>query len=309
MRLKWVTENLSLKLFSLLVAGVMFAFVSWDSDTPVEAVFPIKYMLANDIILVGNPPTVLHATLEGPWASLRAADREEQSPVVIDLSDRGPGTLRYRIETKDIRVPAGLEVGTHWPLELELELDRLVTRSIPVEPDIAERPAFGYEIISVQIDPPRVDVEGPMKRMRTLDFVSTRPIDIGGREDDVRLDVELRQPGPALRLKERQVAVLVEIGEEFVQRVFNNIRVGKENAPRGASVTPSNVTVTLKGPRRLVDSMKPSAVKVFVDAMPEAGEGKTGFEKQIELRNAPERTQLVAPVPKVVVNMPRRWRR
>jgi YbbR domain-containing protein len=309
MRVKWLTENITLKLFSLLVAGVMFAFVSWDSDTPVEVAFPIKYALANDIILIGNPPNELHATLQGPWATLRAADREQQSPVVIDLSDRGPGTLRYRVETTDIKPSVGLEVDTYWPLELELELDRLVTRTIPVEPDIAERPAFGYEILSVQIDPPRVDVEGPMKKMRTLDFVSTRPIDIGGREDDVRLEVDLRQPGPDLRLKQRQVTVLVEIGEEFVQRVFNEIRVGTEHAPRGTRVAPRTVSVTLKGPRRLVDSMKRSDVKVVVDVMPEAAEGETGFEKQIELRDAPERTQLVAPVPKVAVSVPRRQRR
>ncbi len=309
MRFPLVTENFGLKAFSLAFSLVMFFVVTGESSTPKDVDFRIEYQLDDEMMITGDPPPVLHATIQGPWANLRTFSTEELQPVVIDLTAEAPGTVRHLIDIDDINPPAGMKVVSINPTEIEVALDRRVERHVPVEPDISERPAFGFEILSVRIEPPRVRVVGPLSKMRTLDFISTRPIDVNGREDDVSIRVEVRQPPPGLRLLDRNVAVLVEIGEEFVQRNFNNISVSVDNGRRGTRVSPDAVDVTLKGPRRLVDSLKASAVKLYVDALPEAEEGQIRFEKTVTLRAAPERTVLVAPVPKVIIQMPRPRRR
>ncbi len=61
----------------------------------------------------------------------------------------------------------------------------------------------------------------------------------------------------------------------------------------------------LKGPRRFVDNMDKAALEVYVDALPEADEGHASYEKPVALRNAPERTLLITPIPKVVVQLPK----
>ena len=51
--------------------------------------------------------------------------------------------------------------------------------------------------------------------------------------------------------------------------------------------------------------MKTTALKATVDVKEELAEGLKTFEKTVELRTAlPERTQLVAPIPRVVVSVP-----
>jgi YbbR domain-containing protein len=304
MSFKFLTEDWTLKLFSLGVAVLLFLFVTVESATPVDVDFRVEYRTADDIMLTNDAPTTLHTTLQGPWAAFRSFDIGDLEPVIVDLAQAGPGTLRHAIDTSNINPPGGMRVVSVRPGEIEVTLDRRVERQVPVHPDIPEAPAFGYEILDVRIVPPRVRVVGPVSKMQTIDFITTRTIDITGREDDLSLEVDLRPPPPPLRLVDKRVLVFVEIGEEFVQRNFQNVPVKVDNAPKGSHVNPGAVVLTIKGPRRIVDKMDKDSLEAFVDVGAEANDGLTTVEKPIGLRpELPERTQIVAPVPKVEVQI------
>ncbi|MBI5508109.1 MAG: hypothetical protein HY903_05095 [Deltaproteobacteria bacterium] len=306
MRLTFITRNLTLKIFSLVLASLLYVFVGLESATPVDVEFRLEYHTADDMMVTGDPPAIVLTTLQGPWANLRSFDIATLPPVVVDLAGAEPGTLRHRIDTGDIQVPGGMKVVAIRPSEVELTLDRRVERLVVVEPDVTERPAFGYEIVEIRVEPKQVRVVGPMARMRALDFVATRPIDIGGREDDVNMEVDLRPPAPGMRLLDKRVRVLIEIGEELVTRTFASQKVVIDNAPRGTRVAPDSVSVALKGPRRFLDVAGGKvSFEVFVDAMPELEEGQQIFEKNVSIRNAPERSLLVIPVPKVTLQIPK----
>jgi len=309
MRPTLLTRNFMLKIFSLVVSLLIFLFVSVESATPVDVDFPIEYRIDDDIMLTGDTPQKLHTTLQGPWASFRSFGTLNLKPVVIDLMDAEPGEWRHRIETDDVRPPGGMKVVAVRPGEIEIVLERKVERLVPVEADIMDRPAFGYDILAVHIDPKEVRVVGPRSKVGTLDFISTRPLNIDGQTEDVTLEAELRPPAAGVRLLERRVSVVIEISEEFVTRPFANVRVTLDNAPKGTRVSPNTVTVSLKGPRRLVDNMDPKTLEVYVDARPEIDDGRRSFEKVIALRTAPERTVLVNPIPNVVVQLPKVRRR
>ena len=305
MKAGFLTQDWTLKLFSLGVAILLFLFVTVESATPIDVDFRVEYRTADDIMLTNDAPTTLHTTLQGPWASFRNFDISELEPVIIDLTQAGPGTLRHVIDTDDINPPGGMRVVAIRPSEMEVTLDRRVERLVPVHPDIPERPAFGYEILDVRLVPPRVRVVGPVTRMQSIDFITTRPIDVSGREDDLSLEVDLRPPPPPLRLVDKRVLVFVEIGEEFVQRTFQNVPVRVEGGPRGIRPSVNSVTVTLKGPRRIVDKMDKDHLEAFVNIEAEVSAGETKVEKNIQLRpDLPERTQVVAPIPKIEVQLP-----
>jgi YbbR domain-containing protein len=306
MKLSSITRDLTLKVFSLVIASVLFVFVGVESATPVDVEFHIDYRTADDMMLTGDPPTTVQTTLEGPWANLRSFDINSLPPVVVDLTGAEPSTLRHRIDTSDVQAPGGMKVVAMRPSELELTLDRRVERLLEVAPDIVERPAFGYTIVETRVEPKQVRVVGPMTRVRTLDFVSTRPIDVSGREDDVAVEVDLRPPSPGIKLLDKRVKVLIEINEESVTRTFQAMKVLLDNAPRGTKVAPDNVAVSIKGPRRFVDALpsKPT-FEIYVDALPELEEGLALYEKTIVLRGGPERTILVMPIPKVTLQIPK----
>ncbi|MBT6488238.1 MAG: YbbR-like domain-containing protein, partial [Deltaproteobacteria bacterium] len=184
-------------------------------------------------------------------------------------------------------------------------LDRRVERSIPVEASLPHRPAFGYEIVSVRTEPREVKVIGPRSSVMGLDYIPTRDIDIRGREGDLEVEVALRNPPHPMKLITKQVFISIEIGEEQIQRMFRNIPVKVEAGGVALTVEPSTVMLRVSGPRRSVDAMKSSSLEATVKIGDELEKGLKSFEKSVELRTTlPERTQLVVPIPRVVVSVP-----
>lgn len=119
-----VTNNIKLKLFSLLLGTFLFLFVSVESATPINAEVRLDYQTREDVMVVGEPPEVVHTVLRGPWAAFLSLDAEQMQPLVIDLSGAGPGTIRRRIEIDDIEPPPGMEVISVRPAEIEVQLAR-----------------------------------------------------------------------------------------------------------------------------------------------------------------------------------------
>ncbi len=302
MRRSFFSHNLLLKLFSLLTSVALFVFVNIGSTTTIDVDFPLEYMnLPDDIIIEGDPPKVVHATLRGPWASFRTYVTNDLKPVVISMKGAGPGLMRHIIELGNITAPGGMTIDSVRPTEIVLELDRRVDRLVPVQPDLVGKPDLGFEIEAVATTPTHVRVSGPTERMQELEFIPTRELDIEGRRDDVILETDVKAPPGPFRIKEKTVVVTVRIVEELGTRTFGDLPVRLEGAPPETKVTPDRVTVKLKGPRSVLEAIDPATLAPYIeleDVGPEA-------ELSIKLRGNPERTQWIGAAPRVQVTLPR----
>jgi len=306
MPLPIVGRHFSLKLFSFLVSLLLFFFVSVESVTPIEVDFPIVYDVPDDMLIMGRAPTSIHTTLQGPWAAFQDYTSQDVEPIVIKLEQVGPGVLRHRIQASDILAPAGMKIIAFRPAEIELSLDRKSERLIPVSADLIDRPAFGFEIADVRVEPKAVAVEGPISMVQTLDFAYTRPIDISGRESSLSLEIDLKPMSAPLRLKTSGVQVQIEIVEQFVERTFENVRVQLSNAPEGSRVSPEKVVVYLKGPRKVLGTLNEKVLVAKVDIKDDLPASVDLLEKAVKLEGVPERTLWTGLAPKVKVQLPKR---
>jgi YbbR domain-containing protein len=285
--------DFSTKIIALFLSVLLFLFVNIESATPINVDFKIIYRLPEGMVLTNEAPTLLHATLQGPWSGFRKLDPDSLQPVEIDLSRAGPGTLQYNIHDTDVQPPVGMRLLAMRPSELQLNIDRRVERLVPVNVDLSHEAAPGYEIGEIKIDPPKVRVVGPASKLQTLEFVSTKPIDVSQSHEAVQQRVELRTPLLPLKIVDKTVTVQIEINEQTAQR-----RVELPvHAPLGVVINPPRVTVVLKGPAKLLDNVK----DVIVDVNPEAAEGLRHIEKMVILR--PEHVamhiEIVPPAPRV----------
>ncbi len=300
-----LTENLSLKLFSLAVSVLLFLFVSIESATPVDVDFRLEYRTADDIMIVGEAPNVVHTTLRGPWATFRSYDAGDLKPVVIDLTTAGPGTLRHAVDTGDISPPGGMSVIAVRPSEIQLTLDRKVERRVPVQIDYLNQPATGFQKDGDAKVPESVRVIGPAREVQALDVVFSRPVNLAGHRQDFTTDVELKPPPPPVRLRDTKVSVTVHVSEEIVTRAFADVPVVVDGAPAGTRALPDKVPVRLKGPRLLVEALDPKHLEAYVDAQPEYDEGLAQYDKVLALRGVPERTQWIDAPAHVQVQIPK----
>jgi YbbR domain-containing protein len=310
-RFAWVTRDAPIKIFSLFIALVLYFFVTDESAESVDVDFSIEYRMPDDIMLIGEVPSTINVTLSGPWASIRSYDRAKLRPVVVDLRNAGPGVTTHRISEDDIPAPGGMVVVQVRPSQIELNLDRQVERQVEVQADLGnEKPAFGYEVVDVDIEPSRVRVIGPTKAMQNLENVFTRPLDLAGRDQTFTDDIELRPLQAPLRLRDRSVSVTVEVREEFVTRAFT-VKVVPAEVPAGVKVTPvpETVKVELRGPRRVLESFDKQGLVAYVDVAAEIGQGAREAEKPVTISGQPERASLTGAPPTVKVTIARTSKR
>jgi YbbR domain-containing protein len=144
------------------------------------------------------------------------------------------------------------------------------------------QPAEGYHVTNIGIDPPVVRVRGPVFILDDLTgFLTTVPISVEGRTDDVIERVPLELP-PGIAMfdpKEPAVQVTIEI-EPYIDSVAVTSTVAFQGLRPGlvARASPEVVEVILSGPRPRLSTLLPEDVRVIVDL----SDLRLGDEGQLE---------------------------
>jgi YbbR domain-containing protein len=77
------------------------------------------------------------------------------------------------------------------PASLEVKFDSRSRKSVKVRPDVEGEPAPGYVLSNVEVNPPRVWLQGARSHVLRLSEVVTETIDINGLDRPVEREVKL----------------------------------------------------------------------------------------------------------------------
>ena len=121
--------------------------------------------------------------------------------VVVDLNDAHAGTILIPLRTDQVIVPLGVEVLQVDPGAVTVTLERTGRIEAPVEPTIEGRPAMGFQVKQVSVEPRTVAVFGPESRLKYPVSVVTERISIDGRRETVVQDVNVGVVDAQLRLR------------------------------------------------------------------------------------------------------------
>jgi YbbR domain-containing protein len=128
--------------------------------------------------------------------------------VAIDGSGAGLGPLtRVEIEPAQVRV------------QIPVFSDRR-SKTLPVSPNVIGTPAAGFEVISVEVDPPAVSVEGDANDLAGLGRADTDPITVSGASSEVIQVVSLLLPDGVQALGPGTVQVTVRLRPITETRTF-----------------------------------------------------------------------------------------
>ncbi|MBC7792483.1 MAG: hypothetical protein H7Z43_02145 [Clostridia bacterium] len=300
-RFAFLFANLPLKVFSLVLAAALYAFVTIESGRSVDVEFPIEYLTADDIDLIGEFPHTITVTLAGPWASIRTYDSSKFQPVRVDLRDNGPGPVLRNIQEREVNPPGGMSVVAITPNEVQVTLARKVERQVAIAVDVGiDKPPYGYEIAGTTTEPEKVRIIGPNGVVQQIDSVFTRPIEVAGHEETFTENAELRAPSPSIRLRDKSVTVTVEIREEMTTRVVTVPMDARQGAlPTEVLIEPSTVKLELRGPRRLLDAFDKSSVTAYVDITSDLQDGVREVERNVIVEGLHEKI-VMSPSPSSV---------
>ena len=166
-------------------------------------------------------------------------------------------------------------------IEITVEQKRF-SRLVVVSPSLEGSPAAGYNVTSVELDPPSVTLLGPLELLNVTSFVVTDDVDITGATSDITRIVNLVGLAPGLISGSGTVTVRISIAAGEGEATFGVAPqwTGLASDLRVVSVT-SLVEVALQGELPTLRNVSPDQVTVSVD-LSGLGAGSHRLEPQVE---------------------------
>lgn len=257
------------KLIALSFALLLYFYVNNEiratqkiPNVPVEIVLPPE--------LMDGEPKPHFVTLE-----IKCARNSEVSPSLlsghaqVEYSQYLPGrpyTLTLKPEA--FESPLGIRVIRVEPREITLNLQRRMTRDVPVKVKFSN--VSNEYRTQASCIPSTVRVTGPEHRVRDLKSVSTQPVPLsdvpsGSFEYVATLDL----PSETV-IFPKEVTCQIEFSRKYEQRTFSSLPVALLTQPGGRPFRteftgPSRVDVTVRGLAGSVSALLPGEVRPYLD--------------------------------------------
>jgi hypothetical protein len=302
------TENIGLKLASLLIALALFGMVRGAGNVQrsmeVSLLARLPASTAGRVLLTDLPERV-RVTVRGAPSVVGGLRSDDLGPVQVDLSDgRSPSVI---LDSRLFQVPGGVQIVTIQPSSLQLTWDAIVDRDIPIRADLTGTPETGTHLTNPpDIIPPRVHVSGPGLYVDPLGAVRTDPIDITGlASGHYERRVALVSPRPHVRYDQAGgVRVVFDIERQIIERRFDRVTITPVGGGR-VELRPSLATVIVRGEPGVVNALDAAQLIPTVE-IGDAALLRTGTRMPLHVGELPAGVTLVSAEPTDVIVLPTR---
>ncbi|HEY6880545.1 MAG TPA: CdaR family protein [Polyangiales bacterium] len=268
-----LTDNLGLKLFSLMVAIALFTVVHGSEAGQRSLYVPVVAMLPPEStgnILVGELPDKVKVTLSGSRSVVNSI--HEIDPVQIDLT-RAPRT--YTFEPSLFGLPAGIDVQAT-PAALTLDWEPRQEAKLPVRLQLSGTPAPSLELVGKPlVSPARVMVKGPRSSIEAMselptDLLPLANLSAGTHRVRVPL-LSLPQGVSVSGSLEVTAELTLELKRE--QRKLRHLTVAALGIAGSALIRPPHVDVVIAAPERTLEELDPEHVVPVIEVPADAKPG------------------------------------
>jgi hypothetical protein len=181
-----------------LVLAVGIALVLWGmahGSSSIERGFDIPVVihdLPERLVVTDLSADVVNIRVLGNRAALRDID-PTQMEYALAVGDAQPGLALYEVDLTPVegRLPRNVRIVSRSPASLEVKFEGRSRKSVKVRPDLEGEVAPGFALTSVEVDPPRVWLQGARGDVLRLSEVVTETIDVTGLDAPAEREVKL----------------------------------------------------------------------------------------------------------------------
>jgi len=210
-----LTENWILKLISLIFALVLWFFVMGEKRQ--EVGFPVPLKLENipqGLMLANEVPSLVDVRISGPRTLLMNLSPQDIS-IAVDLKDLKPGLTSFKRLDERLNIPSALKVTRLSPSFVDVRLERVKEKEVPVKVIIEGQPAEGFRFVKVSSNPDKAVVSGAESELKDVREVETDPVSIDGVAESFSLMVPLKYSGKYTSLKDQEAVEVQVVIEEI----------------------------------------------------------------------------------------------
>jgi YbbR domain-containing protein len=179
---KMFRKNLGLKGLALGLSVVLWWFVTGESNVHVGFAVPLEIRnIPQGMALTNKVVRQVDVRLAGPSTLINALQQKEIS-AAVDLSVAKAGRETIPLTERSVKVPSGFRVERVYPASVEVVLEKLERKTVPVLPQVGGASKVRARIAKTEVDPPSLEVEALPDEFSRLKMLTTEEIEPGTTE-------------------------------------------------------------------------------------------------------------------------------
>lgn len=214
MKIGWITHNLWLKLWALVLAIGLWFYVAGEETVQADLKIPVQLVLAEGMVVTEQSVDTIDVSVNGRKEIISKLLEGELVSRIDLTSYKEPKTIVLSVERKYLPLKPEVNILHMFPERLEVKIDRLVQKIMPIRVETFGEPAPGYRVEGFIIDPISALIKGPEGYLKDLVYIDTEPVDVTGRQKSFKKMVPLKSV-PMVGNKEPSqfIEVVVKISE------------------------------------------------------------------------------------------------
>ncbi|MFZ5944428.1 MAG: YbbR-like domain-containing protein [Bacillota bacterium] len=139
-------------------------------------------------------------------------------------------------------------------------------KTVPVKPVFEGKPADGFQIARILVEPETVKILGPFNKLDTIDRVQTLPISLAGAKENIIQEIDLSVPSGVTLLYGTKVKVMVQVEEGSVKKSFDiQIKVHNGKSTQRIVLAADKAKIMVEGKNEVVSKLTEKDIQAFVD--------------------------------------------
>lgn len=211
---KALTQNIPLKIAALVIAVILWLFVTSKGQTEMSFDIPVEFVnIPKGLDIVRYDVKSVNIVVRGYERFVKNI-KQGDLRLNIDISKAKRGENQILIRQRDIQTPSNVSVIRIDPSSVKVVLEEKTSKKVVVRPIIIGRPERGYYISRVQTFPEEITIVGTRSELRRISRINTEPIDITGLKEDFIEEVSLDIAGKKIEPEREKVKIIIRIVRE-----------------------------------------------------------------------------------------------
>ncbi|MDH3974641.1 MAG: CdaR family protein [Deltaproteobacteria bacterium] len=291
------TENLHLKILSLLIAIFLWAIVSGERNAEWSYLLPLEKLNQPEaLIITNNIPNFLDVRLQGPHSFIKNLNPKNMA-INLDLGELKVGSNIYPLTADLVNTPRGATITRINPSYITIEAEKLMRKKVNIKADIKGTPAKDFFIETIELIPSVMEIIGAESEAKEVGSLKTIPVQVEGIKSDIQFDAAVDTRGRKIILTSNDpVRVNISIKEVMSKLEIKGVMPEIINASYKTTLKPGKVNIRIEGPKSLVAKLGESGVRANVNV---SGLRPGVHKKEVELI-LPEGVRLLQVYPKTI---------
>jgi YbbR domain-containing protein len=287
-------RNAYLKLVAGILTISLYIWVGVDREVSRTVSVPVRVNVPQDVVLISKSLSRVTLTVRGKWSEVHRVNAEDFAPISVQVEKNDEDGV-IPLSSDLVEAPPGVRVIAVRPNSMRIDLAHRLSKAVPVRADLRGQPPKGYTLDSVDLNPEQIQISGPEDALGTVENVTTEPVDVSGRTKSFRTDVRIRLPNPVVSYVDKEMVSLnIDISSQRTTKTLDNIPVFAVNTTRATDIHPDAVSITVKGPRELLQKLNKDSIQAFLNMKDEEGKAPGVFDKKVAVRNLPKELEVVS---------------